>query len=529
MSAAIPHILHQTYASSHLPRALRRFQKTWRDNHPKWRYYFWTDDQIRDFLRQHYESFLPIFDGYPQDIMRVDAFRYFLLYHYGGVYADLDAESVQPLDSLVLKKRILLTQETEAHTQKAPAAKRGLSCIVSNAFMGSVAKHPFWLDVIKQLEINCKHQDVLDATGPFMLTQVYMKYAHPFSLTSDHTFCSLADTRLTSGRQAQSGYGNRMQSNQASQVYAIHHWFGSWWKKRAAFAFAKESARPLIQFFLRLFSPNYRIRAYLAKQPIRTNPHRVIGYSRGRVSSDEVIDSSRLAMELQKQKNLPLVSALMITKNRPELAWRAIECFLSQSYSAKELVIIDEGELQLQKLVRQLNSPLIRYYRNESPKKLGRLRNQAIRLAEGEYVCQWDDDDLYHPTKIAHQIAVCLHYQADACFLLRELLWNSRLSSLAISDNRLWEGTILARKQKIGSYPSLRRGEDYWVIHKLAQYGSVVALDYPELYLYTYHHINTWSDKHFAKVWRKASKIYFLADEQAVKMNSLVKDYPHLS
>ena len=50
----------------------------------------WTDRRLRAFIASYYPWFLPIYLRYDQHIKRVDAARYFLLYHYGGVYADLD-------------------------------------------------------------------------------------------------------------------------------------------------------------------------------------------------------------------------------------------------------------------------------------------------------------------------------------------------------------------------------------------------------------------------------------------------------
>ena len=47
--------------------------------------------------------------------MRVDAVRYFLRYHYGGVYADLDFEALKPLDALLVEKDLVLGQEPAAH------------------------------------------------------------------------------------------------------------------------------------------------------------------------------------------------------------------------------------------------------------------------------------------------------------------------------------------------------------------------------------------------------------------------------
>ena len=63
---------------------------------------------------------------------------------------------------------------------------------------------------------------------------------------------------------------------------------------------------------------------------------------------------------------------------------------------------------------------------------LGNLRNTSMEAATGEVICQWDDDDLYHPERLANQFAQMVQRKAQASFLTdhlqfftytRELFW----------------------------------------------------------------------------------------------------------
>lgn len=56
----------------------------------KWTTILWTDESIRNWLQTHYPDFISTFNSYSYQIQRVDAARYFVLYHYGGVYMDMD-------------------------------------------------------------------------------------------------------------------------------------------------------------------------------------------------------------------------------------------------------------------------------------------------------------------------------------------------------------------------------------------------------------------------------------------------------
>ncbi len=51
-------------------------------------------------LQKHFPDFLPTYLAYPYQIQRADAIRYFILYHHGGVYIDLDMGCRKRLDFL---------------------------------------------------------------------------------------------------------------------------------------------------------------------------------------------------------------------------------------------------------------------------------------------------------------------------------------------------------------------------------------------------------------------------------------------
>lgn len=61
----------------------------------------WNATAARALIERHYEWFLPTYDGYKHPIQRVDAFKYFVLWHYGGIYMDLDIDCRRPLDPLL--------------------------------------------------------------------------------------------------------------------------------------------------------------------------------------------------------------------------------------------------------------------------------------------------------------------------------------------------------------------------------------------------------------------------------------------
>lgn len=55
----------------------------------------WSSAESREFLQREYSWFLPIYDSYRHPVQRVDALKYFIMRHYGGIYVDMDNVSAQ--------------------------------------------------------------------------------------------------------------------------------------------------------------------------------------------------------------------------------------------------------------------------------------------------------------------------------------------------------------------------------------------------------------------------------------------------
>ncbi len=180
---------------------------------------------------------------------------------------------------------------------------------------------------------------------------------------------------------------------------------------------------------------------------------------------------------------VPLVSCLMVTSDRPRHAERAIECFIAQSYPNRELVVIDGSESdQLQQGVEAIRIRKIKLHREPAAgRSMGELRNLAVRKASGQYVCIWDDDDLYDPDRLSVQMSAIKSLGADACFLARLQLWWPARRILALSFRRTWEGSMICAKDKMPLYPDLHKAEDQSIPYRLWRSQRVVMLDEPRL------------------------------------------------
>lgn len=108
--------------------------------------------------------------------------------------------------------------------------------------------------------------------------------------------------------------------------------------------------------------------------------------------------------------NLPFVSVVTPTYERRQFLPVLIDIFIRQTYPLhrRELVILDDSKFSNQDIVddfcKRFPEAIIRYYYEEEKMKLGKKRNTLNKLAKGEYIIFFDDDDYYCEDKIKHTI-----------------------------------------------------------------------------------------------------------------------------
>jgi len=230
MTTTIPRIIHQTWKTDEVPPKWQGFARSWCEQHPGWEYRLWTDADNRAFIAQRFPDFLATFDGYRYGIQRADAVRYFLLYAYGGVYADLDFECIQPLEPLLEGRRFVAALEPDIH-----ASGHGEARVVCNAFMAATPGHgaiEAVLERLRRAESNAiTHQDVLRSTGPIMLTRVLDAYGGDDVTVLPHAVLypfAGGGPQLTQ-LAADGGPARLIRAwCRRNGVYAVHHWSNSW-------------------------------------------------------------------------------------------------------------------------------------------------------------------------------------------------------------------------------------------------------------------------------------------------------------
>lgn len=236
-----------------------------------------------------------------------------------------------------------------------------------------------------------------------------------------------------------------------------------------------------------------------------------------------------------------MISCLTITQpgRLPELK-RAVACFRSQTLKERELVIIHDGDSDFHQAVQGLiecgpDKGQYQVHHVSSGQTLGELRNLAVSLAKYPIVCQWDDDDLYHPRRLEIQFAFLKINGADFCFLTDQLHlfeaerilywdnWNKETYPM-----NLIQGTLMGNKRLLGLYPALTRGEDTPVMRELVKRGRKIAAlgGMGWIYIYVYTGKNVWEREHHAAIsdWKH------LGGEQLNKqiklLDARLREYP---
>jgi hypothetical protein len=73
-----------------------------------------------------------------------------------------------------------------------------------------------------------------------------------------------------------------------------------------------------------------------------------------------------------------------------------------------------------------------------------------------------------------------------------------------ISFVRPWEQSMIAERAILPPFPNVSKSEDTPVVAELIRQRQVTLLDRPELYIYTYHGMNTWDGYHWKRILRRS-------------------------
>lgn len=241
---------------------------------------------------------------------------------------------------------------------------------------------------------------------------------------------------------------------------------------------------------------------------------------------------------------LPIITCVCVTKNRPDFLKKSIDCYINQTYVNKKLIIVSQSEEKVNhnilNYINSLNRPDVSFFTAPDTLTLGAMRNVSTELSTGEVVCQWDDDDLYHPERLTTQYKSLASDSRNVASLYSEFLKyfvNSNelywcdWSQESEHSHRYLCGSIMFYKKLFhmweNFYPERGvqsgREEDLHVLEKLMTKGSISGVNAGNQYIYLYHGVDHVYDLEHHKLTldvRWGKKIY--NKEQLLEKKELI-------
>lgn len=171
----IPKILHRMWLDKSLsnnltaPKQYDKFVSTFNIRNPDFKILFWNMERINNLfdIYPEIQKYKLLWNKLQYHIQKCDVARYIILYLYGGVYVDLDYTCFKNLSPLLNRELLLVYESAEIKPKDIKS--------ISNGFMGSISKHPIWLEWLDFIDLslhkisNSKNSifgNVMNTTGP---------------------------------------------------------------------------------------------------------------------------------------------------------------------------------------------------------------------------------------------------------------------------------------------------------------------------------------------------------------------------
>lgn len=214
----IPKHIHQIWIGEKpLPETFRTYVESWKLHHPNFKHALWTDADIEQLEK---ESPLPSLFYEAESIStKSDAFRFYIINRYGGVYVDTDFECFKSIEPLLQDYEFV-------------SAKQNISSIACG-FFASIPHHPFLEHLIahipqrtQYIEQNSHRQfDAAASYGPEYFTTEW----HAWSSQHSHEkTCILPRKYMYPHSWLEQHLSREDLVKNYPYMYAFHHWSGSW-------------------------------------------------------------------------------------------------------------------------------------------------------------------------------------------------------------------------------------------------------------------------------------------------------------
>jgi len=239
----IPKIFHYIWLGKKLPDQYKPFLDTWLNNHSDWTFIFYVDNPqnynlgtlLSNFTFQDIAKYLQnitrrkrividvknlyfdnrrFFDETKNYGQRSDILKWEVVYRFGGVYIDIDIESIKPLD--------MLHHMYDFYTGLQPLDTNAVQ--LGAALFGARPHHPILKHCTESIKDDWIYKQIITSTGPIHFTKSLCK-------TIGHS--NFVNIVLPASYLYPCGYEEQKIARSKwirPESFAVHHWAGSWLK-----------------------------------------------------------------------------------------------------------------------------------------------------------------------------------------------------------------------------------------------------------------------------------------------------------
>ncbi|GAC1470969.1 MAG: hypothetical protein PVSMB7_22280 [Chloroflexota bacterium] len=196
-----------------------------------------------------------------------------------------------------------------------------------------------------------------------------------------------------------------------------------------------------------------------------------------------------------RDRNQPLVSVVMATRDRPSFLRMALDCYRRQTYGNSELIVVDDGG-EFPADPRAVVAAGGRVIRVPEGTPLGTKMNIGVEEARGELCQKWDDDDFYAPNFLNALTTAMLDRRevvGDAAigYMTRRYWFDLIRWQMYEWESQGFIGATLQFRRKDWRktpFRDIRLSEDGWfLIDQLKRGVTPVPVDPSDLFLFVRH------------------------------------------
>ena len=114
-----------------------------------------------------------------------------------------------------------------------------------------------------------------------------------------------------------------------------------------------------------------------------------------------VADTSSASVPMER----PLISIIMPVYNGEKFIQEAIDSVFAQTVNDFELIVVDDGSTDATLAILETYGDRLMVLRQQNSGHAA-ARNAAAKISRGQWIAMIDADDLWHPEKLAQQLAV---------------------------------------------------------------------------------------------------------------------------